>query len=254
MPSEGVRRIASNDEFLEFCSSVHDNCIDHIEYARIKEFYLDTPYQLLGDTLWFLPKYHCGNGSAFKLAYVAADYITYNFFSWVTTVDGTEYYECMIWYDNPSFPLLTPITSPLPDWEIPLLDTLIPMPTKPDSPDPGDPEDPNNPNDPNNPDNPGDPNDPEDPEGPQDPEGIDNIQNSTFKINIAPNPADSRTTISCDLPITELTLCDLAGRPLTTLRNCGTSASLDLSTFPQGLYLIKVKTSAGTTVRKLSVQ
>jgi len=87
-------------------------------------------------------------------------------------------------------------------------------------------------------------------------EGIDNFetQNSKFEINIFPNPTDSRTTITCDMPITELTLCDLMGRSLTTLHNCGTSATLDLSAFAKGLYLIKVKTSKGMTVRKLSVR
>lgn len=87
-------------------------------------------------------------------------------------------------------------------------------------------------------------------------EGIDNleIQNSRFEINIYPNPTDSRTTITCDLPITELTLCDLMGRSLSTLHNCGTSATLDLSAFAKGLYLIKVKTSKGTTMRKISVR
>ena len=104
------------------------------------------------------------------------------------------------------------------------------------------------------PDNP-DPDNP-DPDDPGGDEGIDNleIQNSAFKINIVPNPADSRTTITCDLPITELTLRDINGRLILTLRNCGTSTTLDTSTLTPGLYTLQVTTAAGTTTRKLAIK
>ena len=257
--------------------SVRNSCIDSVAYAKVMEFYLETPHQLDGDTLFISPRApsrfdNGGVGSNFKVAYIDAKYLAYNMFAAIREDSWWEDDHDLIYF-IPETDMLyaTPIIEPLPEWEVALLDTLIPMPTKPDNPDPGDPQnpdDPNNPDDPDNPDNPSNPDnpqnpdnpdnpqDPQDPEDPGDPEGIDNveIQNSEFEINIFPNPTESRTTITCDLPMTELTLCDLMGRSLTTLHNCGTSATLDLSEFAQGLYLIKVKTSKGSAVRKLSVR
>ena len=73
-------------------------------------------------------------------------------------------------------------------------------------------------------------------------------------VSVYPNPTGSSTVVTCELPIKELSLCDLMGRQLAVLHNCGISATLDLSAFARGLYLIKVKTSAGMTVRKVSVR
>ena len=73
-------------------------------------------------------------------------------------------------------------------------------------------------------------------------------------VSVYPNPTGSSTVVTCELPIKELSLCDLMGRQLAVLHNCGTSATLDLSAFARGLCLIKVKTSAGMTVRKVSVR
>lgn len=73
-------------------------------------------------------------------------------------------------------------------------------------------------------------------------------------VSVYPNPTGSSTVVTCELPIKELSLCDLMGRQLAVLHNCGTSATLDLSAFAKGLYLIKVKSSAGMTVRKVSVR
>lgn len=88
--------------------------------------------------------------------------------------------------------------------------------------------------------------------------GIDTPNTLTQSLNNAitvfPNPATTHTTITSDLPITELTLCDMTGRQLTSFNNCGTSATLDISAFSKGLYLVKVITSAGMVVRKVSVR
>ena len=100
------------------------------------------------------------------------------------------------------------------------------------------------------------PNDPEDPDNPGGDEGIDNfeIQNSEFEINIYPNPASGYAVVTCDTPIRELSLCDLNGRMVLTLRNCGGSAKVDTSVLAPGVYMLKVTTDAGTATRKLVVK
>lgn len=87
--------------------------------------------------------------------------------------------------------------------------------------------------------------------------GIDHAGRNTSdpcKINIFPNPAGDYTTVSCEQPIQELTLCDINGRMLLTLRNCGTNAKFDTSALASGIYMMRVTTANGTTIRKLSVQ
>ena len=256
MPSEGVRRIASNDEFLGFCSSLHDNCIDRIEYARIKEFYLDTPYQLLGDTLWYKTKFYCSHGSEYMEAVVTSDYISYEFSSMV--LDDDEYYEFFERTYPSQLSFCTPIIEPLPDWEVALLDTLIPMPTKPENPDPdpNDPNNPDNPGDPNDPDNPDDPNNPdnpEDPDDPTDPEAIDGVYGN-LPISIYPNPTNGVTTITSPEAIKELTVTDLAGRELLHRSSLGTTTTIDTAPLEPGLYLLKVTTASGTATTKLAVR
>lgn len=203
-------------------TSVQDDCIDTVLYRSIMEFYFDEPRSISGSSVFWKVKIANDYGSVFHSTFVTCQFDVVWWF----------HEDCTNGIGNPRWDELFPILTPLPEWEVPSMEQLIPereYNPAVHQPDP-------------------------DPDPDPDPEGIDNIQNSTFKINIAPNPADSRTTVTCDLPITELTISDLAGRPLTTLRNCGTSASIDLSTLPQGLYLIKVKTSAGMTVKKLSVK
>ncbi|MBO4588066.1 MAG: T9SS type A sorting domain-containing protein [Bacteroidales bacterium] len=208
-----------------------DNCIDTILYNQVLEFYFDRPVRVGGSSLWWKARLSVENGSDFKLTSEAGPgyYCSVDFYSEQGRYAGRIYrWHCF-------FPLITA----LPEWERSSMSQVIPCPDgavipDPDNPDPDDP-------------------DPDDPGGD---EGIDNleIQNSAFKINIVPNPADSRTTITCDLPITELTLRDINGRLILTLRNCGTSTTLDTSTLTPGLYTLKVTTPTGTTTRKLAVK
>lgn len=108
---------------------------------------------------------------------------------------------------------------------------------------------------PQTPEDPHDPEDPHNPEDPEDPGDNESIQTSDlFGLHVAPNPANECTVVSCDLPIKELTIRDIYGRPVATLHNCGTSVTIDTSNLHGGLYLLKVTTSAGSTVRKLSIQ
>jgi hypothetical protein len=60
--------------------------------------------------------------------------------------------------------------------------------------------------------------------------------------------------VTCDAPILELTLRDINGRLIRTLRNCGTSTTLDTSTLTPGLYTLQGTTTTATTTRKLAVK
>ena len=232
----------------ELRHSVHDNCIDSVKYARVMEFYLDSPHLLDGDSLFICHVFNTDHHSIFNVAHIDETYLTYYFplAIFYESIWG-YYWETWGTWTSKSQAFYTPITEPLPDWEIPLLDTLIPMPTKPDSPDPGDPEDPNNPNDPNNPDN------PEDPEDPTDPEAIDGVY-GRLPISIYPNPTDGMTTISSPEAIKELSVTDLAGRVLLHQSSLGTTTTLDTAPLEPGLYLLKVTTASGTATTKLAVR
>ena len=100
-----------------------------------------------------------------------------------------------------------------------------------------------------------DPENPEDPENPGDDEGIGQaVGTQQSSVTIYPNPASNSAVVTCAQPILELTLRDINGRLILTLRNCGTSTTLDTSTLSPGLYTLQVTTPAATTTRKLAVK
>ena len=247
----------SNVEELRY--SVHNTCIDTVKYARVMEFYLDTPHQLDGDTLYISPRFEREHQSRFHVAYFDEKYLTYNFE--LTIFDESywgDYWEEWGPRTIEEQTFSTPIIAPLPEWEEGLFDTLIPMPTKPDNPDPDDPQNPDDPNNPGNPDNPDNPQDPEDPEDPENPGGDEGIGEAVgcqqSAVSIYPNPASNSTVVTCDAEIQELTLRDINGRMIRTMRNCGTSTTLDTSTLTPGLYTLQVTTPTGTTTRQLAVK
>ena len=245
--------------------SVHNSCIDTVKYARVMEFYLDTPHQLDGDSLYISPRFEREHHSRFYVAYFDEKYLTYNFS--LTIFDESQWGE--YWEEwGPTIlegqAFSTPIIAPLPEWEEGLFDTLIPMPTKPDNPDPGDPQNPDDPNDPYNPNNPNNPDDPNNPDNPQDPQNPEDPENpggdegigraDAFGLTIYPNPASGYAVITSDSPIHELTLRDINGRLLLSLHNCGDSAKIDTSGLVPGMYMLRVTTDAGTATRKLAVR
>ena len=248
--------------------SVHNNCIDSVAYAKVMEFYLDTPHQLDGDTLFISPRapsrFDNGVGSNFKVAYIDAKYLTYNMFVAIRE-DGwdMEDYDWMAYTPETGMLYATPIIEPLPEWEEELLDTIIPMPTKPDNPDPGDPQDPN---DPQNPDNPDDPDNPQDPDNPNNPDNPDNPQdpddpgtegigsqaiNSQFSIY--PNPTTGLLYIkTAGQPITAITIHNPMGQQVTGHRSQVTGhLTIDLSPLPAGIYYLTIKSNETTTRHKV---
>ena len=73
-------------------------------------------------------------------------------------------------------------------------------------------------------------------------------------ITLRPNPADRQVTVSATMPIKHVEVYDLAGRLVETRQPNGTNLQLDLKSYPNGTYLVKVTTANGTTTRKLVVK
>lgn len=203
----------------------YDNCIDTVLYRQVLEFYFDEPKEVSGALLWWKARVVAANGSGFILT------------------ECTGYNMCFVaYYDehcvggnmrnmwDPFFPIITP----LPEWEEPSMTQVIPFPAA--TPEPPDPEDP-------------------DPENPGGDEGIgEAVGSQQSAVSIYPNPASGYAVVTCDAPILELTLCDINGRLLLSLHNCGDSAKVDTSPLAPGLYMLHVSTDAGTVTRKLAVK
>lgn len=201
-----------------FFQTIHQNCIDTVEYARVLEFYFDTPVSLGREHIFWRYKLSSENGTLF-----------YTSERWHN--NATEWY-----YDDNCNNLLYgaailqhffPILTPLPEWESSKLERVIPNAHElPDDPDP----------------------DP-DPE----PEAIDDVYGN-LPISIYPNPTDGMTTISSPEAIKELTVTDLAGRVMLHQSSLGTTTTLDTAPLEPGLYLLKVTTTSGTATTKLAVR
>jgi hypothetical protein len=83
-------------------------------------------------------------------------------------------------------------------------------------------------------------------------EGIDDADNVILSVH--PNPA--RQTLSVTLPDPDgtLTLFDATGRQLTQLHTSSTQTTVNVSTLPQGVYLLQFTSPRGTTTTRFVVQ
>ncbi|MBN4071283.1 T9SS type A sorting domain-containing protein [Crocinitomix catalasitica] len=79
----------------------------------------------------------------------------------------------------------------------------------------------------------------------------------TVKFSLFPNPANNMVTINFHMELSNeatLSFCDLNGRLIyEEALNDMQSISIDLSNFPNGIYFVRLSSSEGTLVRKLSV-
>lgn len=76
-------------------------------------------------------------------------------------------------------------------------------------------------------------------------EGISTAQETT--VSVYPNPTDGLLTISSSQPLQHIELLDISGRQLLTTKD----NSLDLSSFPNGIYLLRCTTPSGSTIQKI---
>lgn len=70
-------------------------------------------------------------------------------------------------------------------------------------------------------------------------------------ISIFPNPAKNYISISSNQNIEEITLFDILGKRIKSVRN---TTTLDVSTLTNGIYLASIQTVSGTTTKKVIKQ
>ena len=66
-------------------------------------------------------------------------------------------------------------------------------------------------------------------------------------FNIYPNPVTDRLSINCSENVREVSVIDIAGRTVITL---GTVNSVDVSSLPTGVYMIRIATESGVGIQK----
>ncbi len=82
-------------------------------------------------------------------------------------------------------------------------------------------------------------------------ESIDELSTSNSQFSIYPNPASMTVTVETNQPST-LTLTDATGRECGQWKVAGGKTTLDISTFPAGVYFVLLSTSP--TIRKLIIR
>ena len=75
-------------------------------------------------------------------------------------------------------------------------------------------------------------------------------ETETNTINLYPNPAQNTLYIESAETVEQVIIYDISGRTLQQTNN--PSTSIDVSNLANGIYLVKVKTAQGETVRKIS--
>lgn len=203
-----------------FCMTAHDDCIDHVEYLPIMEFYFDTPRHVPADTICYTVRPYRDNGSSYCLAQVWSLY-TSSLCIWYPRNGG---YSQTITHGK--WHHAFPITAPLPDWEVSMLDTLIPMPHNPEDTVSGEPED---------------------------PENIGEAAVSPM-FSVYPNPAMSTVTVEGETQIRGLSLSSVTGATVIVDKGGGTSVSLDVSALQPGIYVLKITTIRGLVVKKIAIR
>ena len=75
-----------------------------------------------------------------------------------------------------------------------------------------------------------------------------------FTFDLFPNPARRQATVQLSAPGSLLTVRDLPGRAVYSVRPVGTTATLDLTGLRPGTYLVQADGAAGRSTRKLVVE
>ena len=73
-------------------------------------------------------------------------------------------------------------------------------------------------------------------------------------LNVFPNPARERISVECETEMRCVTLCNALGQQVLRVNPNAPQAELSVSGLPRGLYLLKVETVGGSTVRKVVVE
>ena len=79
-------------------------------------------------------------------------------------------------------------------------------------------------------------------------------QPATASLKIFPNPARERINVECETEMRYVTLCNALGQQVLRVNPNAPQAELQVAGLPRGLYLLKVETATGSTVRKVVVE
>ena len=83
-------------------------------------------------------------------------------------------------------------------------------------------------------------------------EGIGDVTNTT--LSVQPNPARQMVSVTLPDPEGTLTLFDATGRQLMQRHTSSTQTTINVSTLPQGVYLLQYTSPRGTTTTRFVVQ
>ncbi|MCR5444914.1 MAG: T9SS type A sorting domain-containing protein [Bacteroidales bacterium] len=84
--------------------------------------------------------------------------------------------------------------------------------------------------------------------------GIADVQLVGRYVALQPNPASERVRVTSSFGLQRIEIYNAAGARVREERASGYTATLDLGTLPEGAYLVRVHTPAGSTTKKLVVQ
>ena len=79
-------------------------------------------------------------------------------------------------------------------------------------------------------------------------------ENLSYDIEIFPNPSFGKITIRIkNSPQTSATLLDLQWKEILNHEFSGSETEINISEIPTGIYFLRVKTDAGTAVKKIVI-
>lgn len=76
---------------------------------------------------------------------------------------------------------------------------------------------------------------------------------SSTALTMGPNPAHELVQLTAQESMHSISLTDMAGREILQRSEAGTHCVLDLSTLPAGIYIVRVVTDSGQSLRRLIV-
>ncbi|MCR4811193.1 MAG: T9SS type A sorting domain-containing protein [Bacteroidales bacterium] len=194
----------------------YEDCTQFDMLVQVLEVYFDHPVHVRDANLYW----------KYELMKCSRSYFSFRINANIScTVAYNE--DCTFEHIGDSWDHVMAITEPLPQWEQDSLEVLITDVIY----------------------------DPDDPDNPGGDEGIGEVDGGLQSaVSLRPNPTSGVTTVSCAEAISELTVCDMAGRVVLRKAACGTTATFDTSTLRKGVYLVKVTTARGTVTKKLVVE
>ena len=70
------------------------------------------------------------------------------------------------------------------------------------------------------------------------------------KVTLSPNPASGHITVSAACRISDVEVVNMAGRSVMRREEEDTTATIDVSSLPEGTYLVRIKTDCGIAVKR----